>query len=141
LIEALAAVNPDMAAGVDWDSLTKEMKVLARKSRAKAILGLTKYTSRTAGAKGTGWSEEGIDKFKGLASGSSAVLLPNVLVMCNVLLLSGYSAAPAVRTTVFSKSTSHLVIRLEQYGLWTKCFCRCWKFLSHEKQFDQEGIW
>jgi hypothetical protein len=66
LIEALAAVDPDTAAGVDWDSLTKEKKVLARKSRAKAILGLTKYTSRTAGAKGTGWSEEGIDKFNEL---------------------------------------------------------------------------
>jgi hypothetical protein len=52
--------------GVDWESLSKEKQILARKTRAKAVLGLTKYTTRAAGTKGTGWSEEGLDKFNKL---------------------------------------------------------------------------
>jgi hypothetical protein len=37
-----------------------------KKTRAKAVLGLTKYTTRAAGTKGTGWSEERHDKFNKL---------------------------------------------------------------------------
>lgn len=66
MVEALATVDPSVTTGVDWESLSKEKQILARKTRAKAVLGLTKYTTRAAGTKGTGWSEEGLDKFNKL---------------------------------------------------------------------------
>jgi hypothetical protein len=66
MVEVLAAVDPNVTTGVDWESLSKVKQILARKTRAKVVLGLTKYTTRAAGTKGTGWSEEGLDKFNKL---------------------------------------------------------------------------
>jgi hypothetical protein len=67
LIEALAKENPEVS-GKAWDNLSKEEQIQAKKSRAKVILGLTKYTARGAavGSTGTGWSDAGLTKFNDL---------------------------------------------------------------------------
>jgi hypothetical protein len=48
---------------LSWQTMTDKERKKARQVRAKYILGLTKYTTRTAGTRGTGWSEDGIRRF------------------------------------------------------------------------------
>lgn len=67
LVEALALNATDQEKGnLTWETMTDGQKNTAKKLRAKFVLGMTMYTTRTAGTKGTGWSEDGISRFNTL---------------------------------------------------------------------------
>jgi hypothetical protein len=68
LVEALANDDPAGVSGKDWANFSKAQQLQARKSRARVILGLTKYTTKTSGTKGTGWTEEGLNRFNELCT-------------------------------------------------------------------------
>lgn len=59
----------DRRANLSWETMTTAQRKKAANVRARYMLGLTKYTTKsqgTRGCKGTGWSDEGMDRFNAL---------------------------------------------------------------------------
>lgn len=66
LASAFTAASPELG-DLAWENMTKEQQDEARKTRAKEVLGLAKYTTKETGKKETsGWSKEGINRFNTL---------------------------------------------------------------------------